>query len=1258
MLSFNSFRSKRYLRTKFVEGKYLLASEATDLELEILDLIRSSLKGAVGNIFNNDGLKVEKLSDTQLLLRTGDGWYEGLPLSLRSGNDQLFSSGVIAGGASVVIADSTNGKSIDLTGSAADTYRIVLTVEEELIGVAEDPFLQNANITETTANKVRLVYKINVVEESKQNESPNPYKNDTNEQNLVNQIVISPILNNGDVVSVASVSGSEILDGRDIEITVNNNNSIFPTTPTDQQRFKHGKLIDARGALYHINEIFNGVGTTTVLRLDKEAPDTDQPNPDLTSSYTLVKADVYVTEDNSSNPRGKVFIPLATVAWDGSDIVHSSSITDLRNPTKSQKEFQDGSEYQSTFNMTGGGTLSYNPGDASLTWTAPFEINNSINGEVYTFDTPERIISFYGNGDSIIVPLDFTSGGTYGLGRLTVTATNVSSTVTLSGGPDLSQVSVGNSVADTSGNIRRVLSVNNVNKTLGLTSAFPGTGTLHIYRDVYSNGNAPQEDINNFVVGTFAQNPIGVYHKGHLLAGISTSNIRGSLNERDHERIGVLTDAVGDNQEDRSGFLRSDSPIIWNAFASQLTFNDDIILELLNTKNGILPTTHSVANGTYSPLTLNDGDKAYIQIDRTTDETGITLTVVNGALPAQTQSTKDLFVLFYRVGDKLHIPYHQDVMEDGQELLLGASGTQLSTAPPAIVASGTLSAGSTDISVGEDFDLNAYPSTQCGAVQLWIDGTLQLRNDSNSPTPGNGDYYELDAGGSLSNTLRMNFADTENRVYVVRGIQSTAAANSVIGPASSVDNAIVRWDSITGNAIQNSPYTTIDDNGNMTISRSRSGGLMGYSVLNTSDTASSDARILISTGGPSSGDAFILIQGPSSAVIGMDNSDSDIVKFTHSGSVDLEVALSYTASLDVNIPGGNLNIIRSSVGVDVRTNLENIDNTNNSSGAFQLIRVGGESAGDPYTLYSVSGAQDFSVGIDNSDGNQFKISSGGVPGTGDCLVINPSSSSATFSGSVRIPDGSIALPGLAFSSNADTGITRTTSNRIAFSSAGLQTAFIDQSVGFRLLIGQILAENGTSAAPTYSFDDWPNTGMHSATNGRMNFSSSGTDVLFMDSSGLTMNDGQILSLGGNASAPGISFRTDPNTGMFSNGVDQIGFSSGGSLIFRSDVSGLGMNVDGSAGSPSISWTSDTDTGIFRAGVDSISISTGGTTRLNVNASGSVTLGAAATTPTHQLNTLTNTSATAGANGDVPAQVDGYIELNINGVVKKIPYYNS
>jgi hypothetical protein len=68
-------------------------------------------------------------------------------------------------------------------------------------------------------------------------------------------------------------------------------------------------------------------------------------------------------------------------------------------------------------------------------------------------------------------------------------------------------------------------------------------------------------------------------------------------------------------------------------------------------------------------------------------------------------------------------------------------------------------------------------------------------------------------------------------------------------------------------------------------------------------------------------------------------------------------------------------------------------------------------------------------------------------------------------------------------------------------------------------------------------------------------------------------------------------------------------------------------------------------------------------RMRITSAGNV--GIATTTPSSKLHvagdlTMSSatvaTSATAGTNGDVPAQVAGYLVVNINGTARKIPYY--
>jgi hypothetical protein len=75
------------------------------------------------------------------------------------------------------------------------------------------------------------------------------------------------------------------------------------------------------------------------------------------------------------------------------------------------------------------------------------------------------------------------------------------------------------------------------------------------------------------------------------------------------------------------------------------------------------------------------------------------------------------------------------------------------------------------------------------------------------------------------------------------------------------------------------------------------------------------------------------------------------------------------------------------------------------------------------------------------------------------------------------------------------------------------------------------------------------------------------------------------------------------------------------------------------------------------------IATANNERMRITSTGNVGIGTA--TPSSKLHVVgdltvssatTATSATAGTNGDVPAQVAGYLVVNINGFPFKIPYY--
>jgi len=87
-------------------------------------------------------------------------------------------------------------------------------------------------------------------------------------------------------------------------------------------------------------------------------------------------------------------------------------------------------------------------------------------------------------------------------------------------------------------------------------------------------------------------------------------------------------------------------------------------------------------------------------------------------------------------------------------------------------------------------------------------------------------------------------------------------------------------------------------------------------------------------------------------------------------------------------PGGELHIADDTAGSNADLFVFQDDNTNTASHARVALRTGGTSGGDPFYYMQVLSGQVISMGIDNSDGDKFKISDSGTLGTNDRLVID------------------------------------------------------------------------------------------------------------------------------------------------------------------------------------------------------------------------------------------------------------------------------
>lgn len=91
--------------------------------------------------------------------------------------------------------------------------------------------------------------------------------------------------------------------------------------------------------------------------------------------------------------------------------------------------------------------------------------------------------------------------------------------------------------------------------------------------------------------------------------------------------------------------------------------------------------------------------------------------------------------------------------------------------------------------------------------------------------------------------------------------------------------------------------------------------------------------------------------------------------------------------LGASSPFFQFNVVEDVVGARVSAFIQNTDNTSVNSHAEVFITNGGELGGDPLVRFIENGADEiWSVGIDNSDSDSFKISNAGIPSTNEFVI--------------------------------------------------------------------------------------------------------------------------------------------------------------------------------------------------------------------------------------------------------------------------------
>jgi hypothetical protein len=362
-----------------------------------------------------------------------------------------------------------------------------------------------------------------------------------------------------------------------------------------------------------------------------------------------------------------------------------------------------------------------------------------------------------------------------------------------------------------------------------------------------------------------------------------SSNIRGITAENLTARIGTLTDAIGDEQEDRSAYFYSTAPLTWNGTTA--TFTSNIVLYIVNSKAGGT-TTHTIsyltppyAGGTAGQITLTSGQIFYIEINRTATSETITGTIAT-SLPAQTQATKDIIPVFQNQGGNLILPFQKEEIVYGTSTVtfnFGQSFNQYAIVGNLEWATdnlynigGTSSGRPANIYVGTSIQIGGGPTLINSAGNLQISSAVQIgTSGASSPilsytTPGGNNSLTLSGPTTPTNIYFQIGGTSGPTLYNNAGTLQLTAPGSATDAVSFYNGSTLLGQWVAAGGLQISSGPILSDSGGAllvnaslilgtssgpTLFQNGSGDdLVIYSgVVNIGDTSGSTLNVYSST---------------------------------------------------------------------------------------------------------------------------------------------------------------------------------------------------------------------------------------------------------------------------------------------------------------------------------------------------------------------------------------------------------------------------
>jgi hypothetical protein len=150
---------------------------------------------------------------------------------------------------------------------------------------------------------------------------------------------------------------------------------------------------------------------------------------------------------------------------------------------------------------------------------------------------------------------------------------------------------------------------------------------------------------------------------------------------------------------------------------------------------------------------------------------------------------------------------------------------------------------------------------------------------------------------------------------------------------------------------------------------------------------------------------------------------------------------------------------------------------------------------------------------------------------------------ALSSSQVLFANGGLITPSIAFVNDLSTGLYYSGAEQLGIVGGGTQVITFGTNV---VLSRALLAPDGTDATPALAFSSDPDTGLYLSASNRLAISAGGTRVAAFTTN--VVLDRALLAPDGAVAAPSLAFSNDPDTGFYRTGTNAFAASAGGTAV--------------------------------------------------------------------------------------------------------------